>query len=170
MVPSDPSSQDRRLLERLSALQHGSGTLIATAESLTGGMLASGLSAAEGSSDWFRGGIVAYQRAVKYGLLRVPEGPVVSEISARTMAESVRELLGSEVACAVTGVGGPETQDGMPVGTVFLAVASPEGTVVRRYLFEGDAPEILRQTVSAALRELLEAVESLGCPKAAGEA
>lgn len=148
----------KRLLAELSAVAKETDAAIGTAESLTGGLLATHLSSAEDSSEWYRGGLVAYQRIVKHGLLGVPEGPVVSEISAQTMAESIRDLLGATTACAVTGVGGPEEQDGMAVGTVFLAIADEQRCVVRRYLFEGEAEEILQQTVVEALTELLEAV------------
>lgn len=148
----------QRLLAELSAVAQETDAAIGTAESLTGGLLAAHLSSAEDSSGWYRGGVVAYQRVVKHGLLNVPAGPVVSEISARTMAESTRDLLGTTTACAVTGVGGPEEQDGMPVGTVFLAIADEQGCAVRHYLFEGEVEEILQQTVVEALTELLEAV------------
>lgn len=150
----------QRILAELSAVARDRVAAIGTAESLTGGLLATHLSCAEDSSGWYRGGLVAYQRLVKHRVLGVPEGPVVSEASARAMAESVREMLGATLACAVTGVGGPEEQDGMPVGTVFLAISSDDGCCdVRRYLFEGDTDEILQQTVVEALTELLAAVE-----------
>lgn len=76
------------LIEQLAQLASDKELTLGCAESLTAGTLAARLGAAKGSSDWFRGGIVAYSREVKYGLLEVPEGPVVSESAARTIAES----------------------------------------------------------------------------------
>ena len=75
-----------------AALKHGGHTL-AVAESLTGGLLASAFARASGSSAWFRGGIVAYSSAVKYDVLEVPDGPVVSEAAAVAMARSAGRLL-----------------------------------------------------------------------------
>lgn len=103
-----------------AVLRHGACTL-SVAESLTGGLLASAFARAPGSSEWFRGGIVAYSAAVKHSLLRVPDGPVVSEAAAVAMAEGAALLLGTDVAVAVTGVGGPDPQDGERPGTVWVA-------------------------------------------------
>ena len=95
------------------------GHTLAVAESLTGGLLASTFAQASGSSEWFRGGIVAYSSAVKYDLLDVPDGPVVSEAAAVAMARGASVLLQADVA--VTGAGGPDPQDGQPPGTVWAA-------------------------------------------------
>jgi nicotinamide-nucleotide amidase len=97
---------------------------LAIAESLTGGGLSQSFAAAPGSSGWFLGGVVAYQKPVKFAVLGVPEGPVVSEAAAVAMAEGVRALLGADVAAAVTGAGGPDGQDGQPPGTVWVAVSA----------------------------------------------
>jgi nicotinamide-nucleotide amidase len=97
------------------------GRTLAVAESLTGGLLASAFARAPGASEWFRGGIVAYSSVVKYNLLAVPNGPVVSQRSAIAMARGAGHLLEADVAVAVTGVGGPDPQDGEPPGTVWAA-------------------------------------------------
>jgi nicotinamide-nucleotide amidase len=105
---------------------------VATAESLTGGLLGAELTAMPGSSATFAGGIVAYATALKASLLGVPEdllarhGAVHPEVAV-AMAEGVRDRLGATYGLAVTGVAGPEPQDGRPVGTVHLAVAGPGG-------------------------------------------
>ncbi|HEY1621811.1 MAG TPA: CinA family protein [Streptosporangiaceae bacterium] len=103
-----------------AALKNGGRTL-AVAESLTGGLLASAFARAAESSEWFRGGIVAYSSAVKYDMLGVPHGPVVSEAAAVAMARGAGRLLEADVAVAVTGVGGPDPQEGEPPGTVWAA-------------------------------------------------
>jgi nicotinamide-nucleotide amidase len=98
------------------------GLTLGVAESLTGGLVGARLTEAEGASDFFRGSIVSYQSEVKFDLLGVPEGPVVSETAARAMAEGAAKVLGADVGIGVTGVAGPTEQDGQPVGTVFMAV------------------------------------------------
>lgn len=99
------------------------GLTLATAESLTGGMVGSRLCDIPGASDVYVGGVISYASAVKHTLLAVPEGPVVSEDAALAMASGVRELLGTDVAVAATGVAGPEPCEGHPPGTVCMAVA-----------------------------------------------
>lgn len=107
----------RRLLE--------AGCTLGVAESLTGGLVASRLVAVSGASQWFRGGIVSYATDVKFSLLGVPEGPVVSAEAAEEMARGAAAALGSDVGLSLTGVAGPAEEEGMPVGTVFVGVALP---------------------------------------------
>jgi nicotinamide-nucleotide amidase len=95
------------------------------AESLTGGLVASRLVGVPGASAWFRGCVVAYASAVKHGVLGVPEGPVVTDAAARAMAEGARRVLGADVGLALTGVAGPDPQEGIGPGTVFVGVALP---------------------------------------------
>lgn len=95
---------------------------LAVAESLTGGLVASRLVGVPGASKVFRGGIVAYQSGVKYDVLGVPEGPVVTLEAAEAMATGVRRLLGSSVGLGITGVAGPEPAEGRKPGTVCFAV------------------------------------------------
>lgn len=132
---------------------------LAVAESLTGGMLSSRLAAADNASEWFAGGVVAYSRAVKYGLLGVPKGPVVSGRAALAMASGAAQALAAEVAVAVTGVGGPESQDGKPPGTVWLAVHSSTGHWSGAHHFDGSPEEICRQACDQALRALITELE-----------
>jgi nicotinamide-nucleotide amidase len=129
----------------------------AVAESLTGGNISAGLSAIEGASDWFLGGVVAYAEEVKFDLLGVDRGPVITARSAEQMARGVSRLLHADLAVATTGVGGPGPQEGLPQGTVFIAVATPTTAYVQEYRFEGDPSEIVRQTTRQALQDLAEA-------------
>jgi nicotinamide-nucleotide amidase len=99
------------------------GLTLGLAESMTGGLVASRLTNVVGASDWFRGSIVSYASEVKYDLLDVPEGPVVTADAAKAMAEGARKALGADVGLSVTGVAGPTEQDGQAVGTVFFGVA-----------------------------------------------
>ena len=95
------------------------------AESLTGGLVASRLVAVPGASDWFRGSIVSYASDVKYAVLGVPAGPVVSAEAARAMADGARRVLGADVGLALTGVAGPDSAEDQPPGTVFVGLARP---------------------------------------------
>ncbi len=118
------------LAQGVHVLLERRGETLATAESLTGGLLAEILTAAPGASKTYVGGVVAYATTLKTDLLRVPEDVVethgvVSEACARAMADGARELTGATFALATTGVAGPEPQEGQPVGTVHVAVATP---------------------------------------------
>ena len=99
------------------------GETLATAESLTGGLVAAKLTSVPGASDVFKGGIVSYAPEAKFAILGVPEGPVVSTAAAEQMALGACEVLGSTCAVATTGVAGPDPLEGHPPGTVCLATA-----------------------------------------------
>jgi nicotinamide-nucleotide amidase len=123
-----------RVVHRLLAER---GATVAVAESLTGGLLGAELTGMPGSSATFLGGVVAYATPLKHSLLGVPadllaaHGAVHPEVAA-AMATGVRERLGATYGVAVTGVAGPDPQDGQPVGTVHVAVAgSGERPTVR---------------------------------------
>ncbi len=102
---------------------------LGVAESVTGGLVAGRLTAIAGASDVFRGAIVSYDSAVKFDLLNVTRGPVVSESAAKEMAVAVRKSLGSDIGLALTGVAGPTEQDGVKVGTLCVGLALPNGDV-----------------------------------------
>ena len=110
------------------------GLSLGLAESVTGGLVAGRLTNVPGASDVFRGSVVSYASDVKFEVLGVPPGPVVSEDAAAAMAHGARRVLGCDVALALTGVAGPAEQDGMPVGTLCLAVVlpGPDGEPVTR--------------------------------------
>jgi nicotinamide-nucleotide amidase len=102
------------------------GWSLGLAESVTGGLVAGRLTGVPGASEVFRGAVVSYASDVKFDLLDVSEGPVVTEEAAIEMAEGVRKVLQSDVGLALTGVAGPSEQDGMRPGTLFAAVVLPE--------------------------------------------
>lgn len=133
------------------------GVTVATAESLTGGLVTAALTAIPGSSAVVRGGIVAYASDVKTSLLAVPHDVVdvygvVSGECARAMAVGVRGVLGATVGVATTGVAGPGSQEGQPVGTVYVAVAGAEGVEVEELHLDGSRTDIRAATVEAALQ------------------
>jgi nicotinamide-nucleotide amidase len=143
----------------VGAVLKDDGRTLAVAESLTGGLLANAFARAAGSSEWFRGGIVAYSSAVKYDLLGVPAGPVVSEAAAVAMARGAGRVLDADVAMAVTGVGGPDPQDGEPPGTVWAATWPDQlgGAVLLR--LSGSPESICEQVCAKTVRMLRERLE-----------
>lgn len=140
------------------------GATVAVAESLTGGLVAAALTDQAGSSETFRGGVVAYATELKATLLGVDapllatHGPVHPEV-ARQMARGVADRLGATIGIATTGVAGPGPSDGQPAGTVFVAVWGFGAGPVRALHLRGDRAEVRRQAVAAALelaREVLD--------------
>lgn len=136
------------------------GRTVATAESLTGGLVAAALTDVPGSSSAFRGGVVAYAAELKAQFLGVDgdllkrHGPVYAPVAA-AMAEGVRDLLGATVGVATTGVAGPGPADGHPAGTVHVAVSLAGDTVVRTMALPGNRDEVRRLTVERVLGLLL---------------
>ena len=98
---------------------------LGVAESLTGGLVASRIVGVPGASEWFRGGIVAYDVGVKMAILGVADGPVVSREAAAAMAEGAWQVLGADVGLSTTGGAGPTEQEGRPIGTVVVGLALP---------------------------------------------
>jgi len=128
------STEDESMEQVVLDLCASQGLTLGTAESLTGGLIASRLTDVPGASTVFRGGVVSYASEVKYGLLGVPRGPVVSDEAAEAMASGACDTLGCDVAVAVTGVAGPAPQEGHKPGTVFLATCvdgEPVSTMLR---------------------------------------
>ena len=153
--PDELDTDAADLAEQIAEIAEAAGVTVAVAESLTGGKLACHLAAAPSSSTWFRGGVVAYSSEVKYEVLGVPRGPVVSEACAAAMAEGAAKLLGADVAVAVTGVGGPDEQEGQPAGTVCFGLT---GGASEQHLFDGGPQDVLDRTVAHALELLRQAV------------
>jgi nicotinamide-nucleotide amidase len=144
----------------LLALLRAEGATLATAESLTGGRLASAITAVPGASASYVGGVVAYATRVKQELLGVPDGVVaehgvVSAECAGAMAAGARDVLGATWALSTTGVAGPDEQEGRPVGTVFVGLAGPDGARAVELSFVGDRAEVQDQTVARAIATLV---------------
>lgn len=146
------TSSDIELVATSAAESH---VRIAVAESLTSGRLATRVGAGEGASEWFAGGIVAYQVRTKQKLFGMPSDvDPCSAQCAETLATGVRELLDAEIAISTTGVGGPDPHDGHPPGTVFVGWATAAGTGSTLCEFDGTPDEVLDQAVSEAIRIL----------------
>jgi competence/damage-inducible protein CinA-like protein len=142
---------DENMETAVAELLDAQGLTLGLAESLTGGLMGSRLTAVEGASEFFKGSIVSYDSEVKFSLLGVPEGPVVTARAAEAMASGARRVLGSDVGLAVTGVAGPAEQDGQPVGTVFIGLAIDGNMESVELHLPGDRGRIREFTVISAL-------------------
>jgi nicotinamide-nucleotide amidase len=145
---------------------------LATAESLTGGSVGAQITSVPGASDYYYGGIIAYAPFIKSSLLNVPpevinaHGTVSSETAA-AMATGVRDLFGTSVGVATTGVAGPDPLEGHPAGTVFISVADPFGTQTELVTLEGpqtsDRAAVITwatsQAISLLIRRLRDATQ-----------
>jgi nicotinamide-nucleotide amidase len=139
------------------------GVTVATAESLTGGLIGAALTSEPGSSAVYRGGVVSYATDLKHRLLGVDAGLLdrvgaVHPDVARGMAEGVRDRLGADYGVGVTGVAGPDPQDGAAPGTVWLALAGPGGTTVVDVSGTGSRSDVRLATTARALSRLREVV------------
>ena len=138
---------------------------VAVAESMTAGLLAATLADLPESSTRFLGGVVSYTADKKMELLGVPEAViskdgVVSQATARLMAEGARRLLGSGVAISITGVAGPEEQDGKPVGLTYIGVSLDGTTQVREYHWPGGRATNRVASVEAAIELAADVLSS----------
>jgi nicotinamide-nucleotide amidase len=158
-------STDGRTVDDIVADElRGRGLTLAVAESCTGGLIGSRITARPGSSDYFLGGVISYSDQAKVDLLRVaPDvlaqyGAVSAEV-AGAMAEGGRTALHADYALSVTGVAGPDggTAD-KPVGLVYLGCAGPNGTEVRKGWFPGDRDSVRTFTATSALHLLRRAL------------
>ncbi|HEY0444720.1 MAG TPA: CinA family protein [Candidatus Limnocylindrales bacterium] len=150
------------LAERLQQICVDRHLTVATAESCTGGLVASLITDVSGSSGYFRGAIVAYADETKRDVLAVPaamlaaHGAVSAQV-ARAMALGARDRLTVDLAVSVTGIAGPGGgSDEKPVGLTYIAAADRGGVEVRRYLWTGDRAANKRASAEAALELLVE--------------
>jgi len=172
--PVDPTGRPldvaalTELAERLQERCLEVGWTVGTAESCTGGLVASAITTVPGSSGYFLGAIVSYADRIKEEVLGVPaavlagHGAVSAQV-ARAMAEGARARLGVDLAVAVTGVAGPDGgSDAKPVGLTYIATAGPDGVDARRYQWSGDRAANQYASAAACLERLLERVEGSG--------
>jgi nicotinamide-nucleotide amidase len=128
------------------------GLTLALAESVTGGLVSGRLTQIAGASDVFRGAVVSYASDVKHDVLHVSPGPVVSETAAAQMAQGAKDLLGADVGLALTGVAGPDQQDGQPVGTLCVAVVLSDGQVhTKTFVLPGQREQMRQMSVISSL-------------------
>jgi nicotinamide-nucleotide amidase len=158
--PSLRRSVASDLAEDLGGHLTSSGRSLAVAESLTGGLVLAELARVPGSGAWFRGGVVAYASEVKHDVLRVRPGPVVSRTAAVEMARGVARLAGSDIGAAITGVAGPDTQEGEPPGTVCMAACDGARVAVEHQDVRGTPEEVCARAATLLLRLVTRLVEA----------
>jgi nicotinamide-nucleotide amidase len=147
-------ADDETMEAAVGRLLLDAGLTLAVAESVTGGLVGARITAVPGASEWFRGSIVSYDANVKYRLLDVPEGPVVSEEAAVAMATGATRALGADVGLAVTGVAGPAEAEGQPVGTVWMGLAI-EGDASATLVHLPGSRSQVRQFAAISLLDML---------------
>lgn len=144
------------------------GWTLGVAESLTGGAVSAELVSVPGASNALLGAIVAYATPVKNSVLGVDQelldahGPVHPQVAAQ-MADGVRHAVQvaghpADVGISTTGIAGPDSPDGQPVGTVHIGVVTPLAQSVRSFVFDGDREQVRRSSVDAAIAAALELV------------
>ena len=149
---------EESMLQRLRA----KGYSVATAESCTGGNIAHRITAIAGCSDCYHGSVVAYENSVKINILGVDPAAieahgVVSEEVVAQMAQGIRKAIGSDCAIATSGIAGPGGATlGKPVGTVCIAIATPERTVAATYHFPGTRDRVIDRTTNNVLCRLIK--------------
>ena len=153
----DDESMEVAVAHRLIAR----GLSFGVAESLTGGLIASRLVNVPGASSWFRGGVVAYDSQVKYDVLGVPAGPVVTESAAAAMAQGAARVTRADVGLGITGVAGPEDQEGVTPGTVFVGLFLPgQPAQTRELRVPGDRERVRQYGAISALDLLRRALDA----------
>ena len=157
-----PDSETLALINELAQALKERGLVCATAESCTGGLIGAALTSISGSSEWYAGGVISYANSVKVGLLGVSEEDLaaqgaVSEPVVRSMAQGACRATGADISCAVSGVAGPGggTPE-KPVGTVWIGWSLHGETRARKFHFGGDRDSVRAQTVTEAVRGMLE--------------
>ncbi len=152
---------DESMEVAVATLLIAQGLTFGVAESLTGGLIASRLVNVAGASSWFRGGVVAYDSQVKFDVLGVPTGPVVTESAAAAMAEGAARVTRADVGLGITGVAGPEDQEGVAPGTVFVGLHLPgEPAQTRELRVPGDRERVRQYGAISALDLLRRALDA----------
>ena len=133
---------------------------IATAESCTGGLVASRLTDFSGASNYVKGGVVAYNNEIKKSVLHVNAETIekfgaVSSQTALEMATNIREIFSATIGLSTTGVAGPLTSEDKPVGLVYVAIVGEDFSEVKEFHFDGSRTEIKSQAAEAAFELLM---------------
>ena len=140
---------------------------VTTAESCTGGMIASSIVSVSGSSAIFKSSVVTYSNEMKSKILNIPlksinENGAVSKVIAYTMAYNVLDLMNSDLSIAVTGIAGPGGgSKNKPVGLVHIGIGTKKNIITKRYLFKGNRLKVRQETTLEALKLSNEIIENI---------
>lgn len=161
MEQTSPPDHDKTLTMQIGEILRKNHLMLATAESCTGGQIASKITAVAGASHYFESGIIAYSNRAKIRLLSIPEERIekegaVSSAVAQAMAEGVRKNANVDLGLSVTGIAGPDGgKPEKPLGLVFIALSDQNKTEVKRFLFSGSRNAIQSKASQAALKILI---------------
>ncbi len=155
-----PNTDPTRHVSDIAQLAKDHGFRVGAAESLTGGAVSSALAMGEGAADWYHGCVVSYSPAVKYDVLGVTPGPLVTPRCALEMVAGAVEVLEVDAAVSTTGAGGPGPEEGQPQGTVHVGLHVRGEVFSRELRLDGDPGEIVQAATEQALGLLLEAMRS----------
>lgn len=152
---------DHDNVENVVALLQHHHLTVATAESLTAGMLCSTIADVSGASTVLHGGVIAYNNAIKHRILGVSADTLASRgavdaATAKQMAQGVRQRFETDLGIATTGVAGPDPSEGKAVGIVFIALATADETIAKLLRFDGNREAIRRSTVAASVSLMAE--------------
>lgn len=153
---SDPT----RHVDAIAELAKEHGFRVAAAESLTGGAVSSALAMGSEAAEWFHGCVVSYAPVVKFDVLGVTPGPLVSDRCATEMVEGAVRVLQADAAVSTTGAGGPGPEEGQPAGTVYVGIHVRGATSTRRLELPGDPGEVVESATEEALGLLLDAMRA----------
>jgi nicotinamide-nucleotide amidase len=144
------------VVQQLAEQIQARGWTFATAESVTAGLIANKAVQGESASDWLRGGVVAYATETKQRVLGVTPGPVVNARTAEQMARGAAALTGADVVVSTTGVGGPDSEEGQPAGTVWVGVNVAGDVTTHLLHLDGDPEDVCTGAAEQALRLVVD--------------
>ena len=155
-----PDRDPTKHVDDIAQLAKDKGFTVGAAESLTGGAVSSALAMGEGAADWYHGCVVSYSPTVKYDVLGVTPGPLVTERCAVEMVTGAVKVLEVDAAVSTTGAGGPGPEEGQPAGTVHVAVHVRGEVTTHKLQLDGDPGEVVEGATEKALGLLLNAMQA----------
>jgi nicotinamide-nucleotide amidase len=156
VTDTDPT----RHVDDIAQLAKQHGFRVGAAESLTGGAVSSALAMGEEAGEWYHGCVVSYSPTVKYDLLGVTPGPLVTERCAVEMVTGAVKVLEVDAAVSTTGAGGPGPEEGKPAGTVHVALHVRGEVTTHELHLDGDPGEVVEAATEKALGLLMEAMRA----------
>ena len=155
-----PDTDPTKHVDDIAELAKEHGFRVGAAESLTGGAVSSALAMGEGAADWYHGCVVSYSPTVKYDLLGVTPGPLVTERCAVEMVTGAAKVLEVDAAVSTTGAGGPGPEEGNPAGTVHVALFVRGDVTTHELHLDGDPGDVVEGATEEALGLLLQAMRA----------
>ena len=156
MTDSDPTKH----VETIAQLAKDHGFRVGAAESLTGGAVSSALAMGSQAAEWYHGAVVSYSPTVKYDLLGVTPGPLVTERCAVEMVNGVAKVLEVDAAVSTTGAGGPGPEEGKPAGTVHVGLYVRGEVSAHELKLDGDPSDVVESATEVALGLLMGAMRA----------